>query len=170
MKVTLTPQLRPLAIGLTMGALVLGLALAGIWQIALVSVAVGALWWFAQRQGWPAISADLGLVYCLGTAAFGVWWEVGAGWMLGASVAALAAWDLHHLALRVQDVPRVEDAPALERHHLRRLGIVLGVGGVLGTMALVVRVQLRFIAVFFLVLLAVGGLSRLVAGVQRAGD
>jgi hypothetical protein len=166
----LTPQLRSGAIGLAVGALVFGLALAGIWQIALLSVAVGALWWFAQRQGWGALGADLGLLYCLGTAMFGIWWEVGAGWMLGASVAALAAWDLHHFGLRVQEVARVEDAPTLERHHLRRLGIVLAVGGVLGTMALVVRVQLRFIAVFFLVLLAVGGLSRLVAGVQRAGD
>ena len=82
--------------------------------------------------------------------------------MVIGTAAALAAWDLHDFARRLQDVENASNAHALERPHLTRLGIVSGLGLLFGALALNIRIDLGFGVVFALGLVAVVGLSRLV--------
>jgi hypothetical protein len=59
---------------------------------------------------------------------------------------------------------------ALERAHLQRLAIVSGAGLLLGTLALTIRLTLRFGAIFALGLVAIFGLSRLIHYLRQESD
>ena len=59
---------------------------------------------------------------------------------------------------------------ALERAHLQRLGIASGMGLLLGTLALTVRLTLSFGIIFALGLVAMYGLSRLVHYLRQESD
>ncbi|MFN2200956.1 MAG: hypothetical protein ACK2UO_07095 [Caldilineaceae bacterium] len=58
----------------------------------------------------------------------------------------------------------------LERAHLQRLAIVSGAGLLLGTLALTVKLTLRFGVIFALGLIAVFGLSRLIHYLRQESD
>ena len=154
---------------LAAAALALGYGLGGTWIGTGLILLVGLLWLAGQwrRWGWVASPA---LVLFVGTAAFGLWLGLGAGWMLAGVVAALSAWDLDHFAQRLKRAGRVEGARALERGHLGRLLAVDGLGLALGALALGLRIQFGFGAALVLGLLAVWGLSRVVGFLRREGD
>ncbi|MGC9393713.1 MAG: hypothetical protein ACP5J4_02525 [Anaerolineae bacterium] len=59
---------------------------------------------------------------------------------------------------------------ALEHAHLQRLGILSGLGLLLGTLALTVRITLRFGVIFALGLVAIYGLSRLIHYLHQESD
>ncbi|HEU5102774.1 MAG TPA: hypothetical protein VFU22_27320 [Roseiflexaceae bacterium] len=149
--------------------LVLTLSYAGqaLWAGAGIGAAIGLLWSIGQWRGahWPT---DLYLAGWVGLAAFGAWQGVSAGWMLVAMIAALAAWDLDRFAERLHSAGRVIHPTDLARAHLRQLAIVVGVGLVLGFVALGLRIELTFGWALLVAGLAIYSLSRLIGAGRDA--
>lgn len=166
---SLTAKLVPASIGLSAGAFALGCVLGGLWFVALPVLILGVTWLIGQSRGWPWI-APLGLALSTVAAAAGLLLGLGAGWMLVGLVAALAAWDLHHFSHTLESVPRVEGERNLERRHLQRLLIAVGLGVLLAAVALGIDVTLSFGFVLLLGLVAVLGLSQAVAFLRSESD
>ena len=89
-------------------------------------LAFGALWVFAQFKRWRWF-APIGLFAALAAAGCGLWLGVPTGWMLAGALGALFAWDLADFERRLHD-SAPEDAPALVRRHLMRLGMLAAAG------------------------------------------
>lgn len=166
---------------------------------ALIFVALGLLWLVGQRYAWRAF-AGLGLLGFATGALLGTLYGVQNGWLLVAITAALVAWDLHHFTQHMRDSKeqtpvsersetatadaeadadtvrlntraRLEtEARALERAHLQRLAIVSGLGLLLGTLALTIRLTLRFGFIVALGVVAIFGLSRLIHYLRQESD
>lgn len=165
----MTAWLLPASTALAAVVFAAGYGLNGSWGGAVVALAVDAFWLTGQWRRWEWV-ASVALVLLMGAAAVGLWLDVGGGWMLAGVVAALVAWDLDRFVWRMRAAGRVEDADALERHHLQRLLAVGGGGLFLGAVALSFRIRLGFALAFLLALLAVLGLSWVVGFLRREGD
>jgi hypothetical protein len=152
-----------LCAGLATLALALGYAGLALWGVG-VAVAIGLLWLAGDWRSWDW-AADVCLAGWVSLAAFGTWQALPAGWMLIGVVAALAAWDLGHFAVRLRSAGAIPPAE-LTRAHLRQLAIVAAAGLLLGGIALGIRVELTFGWALLTAVLAVIGLSRL----MRAGE
>jgi hypothetical protein len=139
------------------------------WAGALVITALGLLWLLGQRRHAEWL-ASLVLVFFVGAAVLGIWWESPKILMLIGVVAALAAWDLDHLVHRLRSVKHGEGVRTLERGHIRRLLSVAGLGLLLGAIALVSQVRLGLSLVFLLGLLAMLGLSGAIRFLRRESD
>jgi hypothetical protein len=165
-----TEKILPASIGLATSALALGYAVDGFWAPAVLVVGVGLLWWLGQARNWDWI-APIGLTLFVVMAAGGLWRGLAASWMLLGTVAALAAWDLNHFAMRLRSVEWNETLAKrrreLERRHLRRLLIVNGLGLLLAAVALGVKVRFSFGVAIVLGLVAVLGLSRAIGFMAR---
>lgn len=150
-------------------ALALGYGLGELWAPALLVVAVGGLWLLGlwRRLRWMAW---VGLFLFAGGAAAGLLQGLGAGWMLFGLVAALTAWDLDDFLHRLESVERVEGQRGLELAHLRRLLVVNGLGLLLASVALGLRLDLGFGAVLLLGGLAILGLSRVVVFLRHESE
>jgi hypothetical protein len=155
-------KLVSLCIGLAMALLVTGYALGG--QIAGVPVimALAALWLVGQWRGWHWVDAMGLAVYC-GVAATGMWLGLGAGWMLAGLVVTLSAWDLAAFARWAQNLKPAEKAAVLVRQHLLRLLIVDAAGLLLAGAALTMRLRLGLALTLLLGLVAILGVSRVIA-------
>lgn len=150
-------------------ALAFGCAANGFWIGAIVAVLLGALWLAGWPRGW-AWANPLALVGNVSTAALGVWLG-GAPWaLLLGVVATLAAWDLCHFAARLRRTPQIIGEAALITAHLRRLGVVIAAGLLLGILALTLRLGLSFGWALALLLLAALGLRALGRAMQHAGE
>ena len=128
---------------------------------ALGLVGIAGLW----RWRWLT---DAGLFGYAAAAAWGVWLELPAAWLLAGLIAALAAWDLVHFARRL-DLPgsQVVNRAALVRGHLQRLGLAAGLGLLLGETALALSLDLTLGWALLLGLLAIFGLGGLVGLIRR---
>ncbi len=157
------------SIGLAMGTLSLGFALAGLWAWIPLIVAVAAVWWLGLRRGWDWTALG-GLVCYTGVAAAGLLLDLQVGWMLLAMVATLTAWDLDHFFRRLNPVDGVGSDRSLERRHLLRLLTVDGVGLLLGAIALRIEVKLTFATILLLGLLAAVGLGQTIRFLRRESD
>jgi len=82
--------------------------------------------------------------------------------MLIGVVAALAAWDMSHFAVRLRDAGTGTQLAELTRTHLRWVAAVVGTGLLLGGIALGIRVELAFGWAIVAASLAIIGLSRLI--------
>jgi len=164
-----TARLLPISAGLATLALALGYGLGGRWTVAAAALAAGALWlvgWWRRIEGTESAC----LLAFTGLAAWGLWLELGAGWMLLAAVGALVAWDLAPFQRRMAATDRVQEQPAIERRHLARLGLVIGLGCFLALLALGIELRLTFLPTLLLGLLAVIGLGRALSHVRRQSD
>jgi hypothetical protein len=166
---SVTAKLVPVSIGLSVGAFALGCVLGGLWFAVLPVLVVGGTWMAGMGRGWSWISS-LGLVFSAIAAAAGLLVGLGAGWMLAGLVAALAAWDLHHFSHTLEEIPRVEGMRSLERRHLQRLLIAVGLGVLLTVAALEIDVTFSFGLVLLLGLVAILGLSQAVAFLRSESD
>lgn len=162
-------RIGPLCVGLAVGSLVIGYGQAGWWDWVLIPGVLGGLWVLGYWRGWVWM-ASLGLVGFAGFSAIGLRLDLDAGWMVAGLVAALCAWDLHHFALSLQRVGRVEDGRALEQRHLLRLLAVGGLALVLAVVALRIEIRLTFFQALLLGLLVVWGLSRGISFLRRESD
>ncbi|MGD8624715.1 MAG: hypothetical protein PVF47_02325 [Anaerolineae bacterium] len=165
----MTARLLPATVGLATLALALGYGLGAQWTGTAAALAAGLLWLAAwwRRLPWTAAA---GLVAFTILAAGGIWLGLGAGWMLLALIAALAAWDLDAFARRLAGADRIHEEEAVERRHLARLGLVIGLGGFLALLALGIELRLTFLPALLLGLLAVIGLGRALSHIRQESD
>ena len=130
----------------------------GYWWMLLAFPAM-AVFWMALKQR-SAFQTASGLLFTyVFLAAAGILTGVSVVLLAIGCTAALACWDLtifgHELA---DSIPRNDD-PRLAKHHLQSLGVALLVGLILAFVSLYLELNIPFIAVVFLVLLAVGGFT-----------
>lgn len=151
-----------LSVALAAASLVAGGLSKGVWQVVVGALALAALWWLTQRReaGWRV--HVFGPLFLLGSAVGVLWPGLSPALMLAAVLFSLAAWDLDHYLRRVERLEGVDDSPALQKAHLRRLLLVLALGALLGGVALLAPLRLGFGPAVLLALLAVVGLSRLI--------
>ena len=139
------------------------------WGGALSIGAMGLLWLLGQRRHAEWLASPM-LAIFVGAAVLGMWWGAPGVLMLMGVVAALAAWDLDHFTQRLTSVKVGEDARTCERGHIRRLLSVVGLGLLLGAIALVSQVRLGLGLVALLGLLAILGLGGAVRFLRRESD
>ena len=120
---------------------------------------------FMRRKYLPTLGFLLISVVVL--AAVGVWARLSFWLMLAALMCTLAAWDLDEFSRRLVLAP-VEDNPLqLERQHLYRLGLVLGLGLGLNLLSQLIRIESGFEWSLVLAVLAFVGISTLVMGLKN---
>jgi len=152
----------PLAYGCLVGStgvLALGFLDAGIWQMSSMMLVLGLLGlvggWYRWRW-WPSFYLAL---YC-GSATTAFWLDVWPGWPLLGLLGAIAASDLFHFSWRLESAMVITGDPQnLEKRHLRRLAVVLGIGALLYLVAWLSQIQLSFGLALLLGLISVLGIS-----------
>ena len=154
--------------GLAAAALAVGYAQGGFWGWGVAWVVLGGVWWLGRR--WRAWTGTLAFLIFVLAAVAGLWVDLGGGWMLLGTVAALAAWDLDHFTRRLREGGRVEQEAGLVRAHLRRLAEVSAVGLGLGGVALLARIDLGLGLALLLGLLTVIGLRQFLTALRRESD
>ncbi len=142
-------------------------ALYGIGSLA--AMLAGLLWLAAQWRGWSPV-IDLSFIIFVGLAAGGTWLGVPATWLIVGFAAMLAAWDLGNFSDRLARLETVKQQRALEQHHLQRLGLVMGIGLLLGVLAVSVEMQLNLWWGILLSALVVAGLSQIIGRLRRESD
>jgi hypothetical protein len=157
-------------IGVLMGVGSLSYAYAGrgFEQVARVLLVLGVVWLFAGRQRWVWFST-IALVLLVALAGFGVWIQLSPGWMIAGSLGGLVAWDLTEFMRRLRFAPLRDDVRDLERRHLTRLTIVVLIGTVLASIAMLVRLEFTFEWIVLLTLVAALGITQLVSWLRRGG-
>jgi hypothetical protein len=140
------------------GALAFGLLEAGAWQLSLLVLALGLVGALGGAYRWRWSPALILFLYCVAAAAL-FWLDTWPGWPLLGLVGALAAGDLFHFDWRMRTGMIAGDAGLLEYRHLRRLGVVLGIGTALYLVAWATQIQLSFGLALLLGLTAVLGIS-----------
>lgn len=131
-------------------------------------VGFGAFWLFAGWKRWTWVSI-IGILLLVALAAFGLWFDLSPGWMISGALGGLMAWDLADFKRRLRFVPAGDDIRGLERRHLARLTIVAVAGAILASIAIYARVGFTFEWGIVLTLIAVLGLTQLVAWLRRGG-
>jgi hypothetical protein len=159
--------LLPVAVALGTGLLAAGYLLDGPEAWAAGGAVVPALLWVIARQRHPALAADASLAMSVALAGLGLWLGVGAGWMVPAVAAWLAAWDLAHFEQRLALAGHVEGRNTLERRHLVYLLPVVAVGLLLALVGAHLRLNLGFFPALLLGALVIVGLARAVIYLRR---
>ena len=128
----------------------------------------GVLWLFAIWRRWCWFSS-IGIFVLVALAGYGLWIELSPGWMIAGALGGLFAWDLTEFMHRLRFAARTDDLRGLERRHLARLTIVALAGLLLASIAMLVRLEFTFEWMLLLTLVAVLGVTQLVAWLRRAG-
>ncbi len=148
-------------------SLAYGYSQEGLADPALWFVYLGIVWLLAhwRRYYWFSSVALLLMVFA---AAYGVWREFNAVWMILGALGGLLGWDLSDFARRLRYAAPTDDVADMERRHLARVGIVAALGLGLAYISTVVQFRrLAFEAAVGLILLAALGLTRLVMRLRR---
>jgi len=143
-----------------------GYTLIGEWLPVLVVVGLGTIWVISEWQSWRGV-ASIELVAFIGIAGWGIWLEATAIWMLLGTAAALAAWDLSHFSQRTSLAELFDNQSMLQQAHLQRLFLVIGLGLLLGGVALGLQISLNLGGAGLLGLLMVTTLSVAVGLIRR---
>jgi hypothetical protein len=151
---------------IAVAGLAIGYAVAGSLLASLAFVILGAMWFSSQQRRGSGLEGFLLVVFML-AAGMGYWFGVPIWFSLVTVVAALGAWDLDHFLQRLSTIERVEFDTGLGREHLRRLGIVQGLGLLGGVVALVLRARISFWWEALLVLLALIGIQQVIRFVRK---
>jgi len=151
-----------------MGSLAWSFAQAGHELLALFLLIYGGAWLLAGWRGWVWLSTG-GIFLSLGLAAYGLWVDLSTGWMLAGALGGLMAWDLADFIRRLRFAPASESIAGLRRRHLARLTIVAVLGLVLASAAMLVRMEFSFEWVVLLTLVAILGISQMIAWLRKGG-
>ena len=128
---------------------------------------LAGVWIFAQYRKWYGFSS-MALILVIAAAAYGVWLEYPAVWMLLGAVGGLLGWDLSDFARRLEAASPMDDIRSMEIRHLERVGIVAVLGLGLALLSVFLRFErLAFEVAVGLLLLAALGLTRLVIGLRK---
>ncbi|MEO8354826.1 MAG: hypothetical protein ABI621_02835 [Chloroflexota bacterium] len=156
-----------LSILLGTASLAMGYLQAGVTDYSRWFLLLAVFWLFAQYRKWYWFSS-IALLITVFAAAYGVWREFPAVWMLLGALGGLLGWDLSDFARRLSYAAPMDDTSGMERRHLERVGIVAALGVGLALVSLYVRInRLAFEVAVGLVLLAAIGLTRLVIGLRK---
>jgi len=162
-------RLAYLAVAAAGAALSIGTVISDRPVLAALSALVSLMWLASRRRDWRGV-ATFAFSGSIGLAAMGMLVGALAPAMLIGVAAALAAWDLGHFFDRTRNVARIDDREAFFAAHLRRLGVVMGLGLPLGLLALGIRVQIDFGWALALGALAVFGLTQALRFLLRESD
>ncbi len=148
-------------------ALALGYTLAGEELLAPAFTILGILWLVGFFRQWRMISS-LALVFFVAAAGYAVLKDYSPAFMLVVVVASLSVWDLESMLSCFSRVkPGAVDVD-IENRHLLRLAIVAGMGIVLGTITLLVRIQMSLVMGLLLGLVLFAALSQLIVYLRRS--
>ena len=148
-------------------SLAIGYAQGGMAGYSLWFVLLAAAWLITHFRKWYWFSS-IALVVIILAAAFGIWSEVPAVWMILGALGGLLGWDLSDFARRLSYASPLDDTRGMERVHMERVGIVAALGLGLALLSVFIHVQrLAFEVAVGLVLLAALGLTRLVIGLRK---
>lgn len=151
------------------GTLAWGYAQAG-WAVPAWALAgTGLLWTVALVKRWHW-SAGVGLLIAVAAAGAGLWLALPPGWMIAGALAGLVNWDLADFTYRMRLSAEGDESRALERGHLARLAILVLVGLVLASGAMLLRLQFSFEWAIFLVLAAAWGVTQLVSWLRKSPE
>ncbi|MEW5938864.1 MAG: hypothetical protein AB1750_04325 [Chloroflexota bacterium] len=148
-----------------------------VWGFASQGQASTARWLFLFGIAWAVAEwnrarwfASFGLLAGVAAAAYGLWLDLSAGWMLAGAVGALFAWDLSEFSHRVRLSDLDDDVRGLERRHLLRLTLVAGAGFAFALIGMFTSLKFSFEWTAFLALLAALGVTQLVSWMRRGGE
>ena len=146
-------------------AAALGIALPyvldGRWAAVTLSVVAWTIWLLRARyrhiQG-----STIGFLLLIGLGSAGVYLEYNSLWLLTYFVLLLIAWDLSRFAQVLEqyggETSGSNEVGVLITPHLKRLGLIAGVGWVLGAVALILQITTTFLIALFLGILVFLGL------------
>jgi hypothetical protein len=149
--------------------LALGFTLGGEELLAPVVTIFGIMWLVAVHREWQAVTTIAMMVFVAGTA-FATWKGFMPGLMLVVLVAGLSAWDLVSMSARFRRVKKEAIEQGIERRHLTRLAAVDGMGLLLGSAGLLLKINLGFGVEILLGLVVAIGLSQLILHLRRSND
>ena len=87
--------------------------------------------------------------------------------MFAGGIFALVAWDMTDFRQRLRGMADDDDTRGIERRHLARISLLVFIGLVLASIAMLVRVQFTFEWSALLVIVALLGLGQLVGWFRR---
>ncbi len=153
-------KLLVLCIGIATICLASAFGLSGHWLFALIIALLGIFWWF----GWYRKLLGVSWLYLVANSLFcvlGVWININPIWLVFGLLTSLSAWDLDRFDQRLKQIDRIALERVVIRKHLLRLGAVNVVGLVIGSAALLVRINLDLGWILILGLITVLGLSQI---------
>ena len=149
-------------------SLAIGYGQAGAMDYARWFLLFAGVWILTHFRKWYGFSS-IALILVIAAAAYGVWLEYPAVWMLLGAVGGLLGWDLSDFSRRLEAASPMDDIHSMEIRHLERVGIVAALGLGLALLSVVLRFErLAFEVAVGLLLLAALGLTRLVIGLRRS--
>ena len=157
------------SIGLAVVILTAHFALGGLWGWVL-AIALMGLCWLAEPWHGARWVSTVALFFFAAVSALASVWVLPAFWSLSSLVFVLVAWDLDHFAHYLGDVADVRNESELLRRHLRRLGLVAGLGWFSAVVTLRVRVTFDFVGALALGLLVIISLSGAIRQIRRESD
>jgi hypothetical protein len=147
--------------------LALGFTLGGEELLAPVVTILGILWLVAVQREWQWVTTIALIGFVVG-AAFAALKGFLPGLMLVVLVAVLSAWDLVSMLARFGRVKKEAVEGGIERRHLYRLAAVDGIGLLLGSAGLLLKLNLSFGVELLLGLVVAIGLSQLILYLRRS--
>jgi hypothetical protein len=147
--------------------LALGFTLSGRELLAPVVTILGVMWLVAVRRDWHLVTTFAIMVFTAGTA-YAVWKGVLPGVILLVLAADLSAWDLIAMLARFKQVKKEAVEQGIEGKHLTRLAAVNGIGLLMGSAGLLLKLNLSFGVEILLGVIAAISLSQLVLRLRRS--
>ena len=138
------PRITPtfIALSISIGFLARGYSLAGLDVFTRQVLFFGFLWLIARYNRWDWFPT-VALIIVILASALGLWLDLHAGWMIGASIFSLAFWDLTELDRQTRAMPKAE-MRKIEQIHLARLGFLTMLGLAFASLLLFLRSQLTW--------------------------
>lgn len=155
------------AILLSGSAMAAGYGLEGFWLGSAVALTWTFFWIVSvlrQRLNFGSLAFVGITVLIVNAFGMGVW----AGWQVAALLAALAGWDLEYQVSRLLSVDDEAVAEQMALSHLRRLGLTLGLGGLITSAALLIHFRVNFWITLIISALTIMSLSHFVTLIRQA--
>ncbi|NWF64109.1 MAG: hypothetical protein HXY38_07365 [Chloroflexi bacterium] len=125
-------------IAISTGSLAWGYRNAGNETISAWIILFGVCWLLAIWRKWRWVPS-LAVLAALLLAAFGIWFELGNGWMFNGVIFALLAWNLSEFERTLKLLPAREDIPGRTRRHVLRISLLALMGFVIEALFLLAR-------------------------------
>lgn len=137
------------------GCLAAGYILSGHWLIFLVFPLMAIAWLLTYKRS-MYLSASILLSGYVILASVGIIAELSSALMIIACITALVSWDLLQVNQSVSGFPLGKKNGLLEKHHLNSLALAASASLVLSLISANLTLQFPFVAIVFLILIAMG--------------